>query len=166
VQTSWGRHAYVCFDDPFEKDPLVGRIWAAKALKSLNQMRVGPGQEVLEVAFHQSKEKRKMLKEQQKLEKAKQLARVTVVARNFPKHFQDSQISQLFGASGKISKLQQKGKVIIIQYDEHAHAARAVQSLNGMVLDGYRLEVAFQNPLPKHIMYEHHLDRKSFMISK
>ncbi len=27
----FGRHAYVCFDDPFGKDPLVGRVWAAKA---------------------------------------------------------------------------------------------------------------------------------------
>ena len=96
------------------------------------------------------------------MEKARYLARVVLVIKNYPPNFEEEEFKQLFGHYGKLVSITISPKATLIQFEEHQHASKALNDLNNMNLNGFELNVQFKQPKPKHIMFEECLDKRSF----
>jgi polyadenylate-binding protein len=146
-----GQYGFVCFDDPKNISKEYGPECANKAIEALNEKEISENNKLfLRPAL--KKADREMIKKKEFLRYQNSKKRNNLYIRNFPQHWGDAQLHDLFSQYGEIENIRmEKTKFgqcfAFICYKEPDQASNAKQNLNGqnfedkvMVINHYEIK--------------------------
>ena len=117
----------------------------------MNQTKIGTivdketGEEkdqLLNVEFYQSKEKRQKMKDKQRIERQREAQKFTVYVKNYPQNFSKENFEQLFGRFGTVKGVYQHQTFFaLVSFESFGSAQQAIKHLNGKTLNNISLIV-------------------------
>jgi len=156
----------VCFDDPNGVSKEYGPECAAKAIQALNEKEMGENKLYLRHAMKKADREAEKKKEALKYKSSKK--RCNLYVKNFPVHWVEIQISQLFSKYGEIEKIRvdksQNGPAFaFVCFKIPDAAASARMNLNGQNFEGKTLVINhYEIKEIRQVQMEEAIDKADF----